>query len=89
MAVHLKHRTAFQDQSNGLTTCPLKINSTFESYYSKFYTTESPPTESNMDIFLNSMDILTIDMLAPNSLEQPIFLADSIRQITLLLAGYG
>lgn len=71
------------DQSNQLTTCPREINAAFKSYYSKLYTSV-PPNDSNMDTFLNNIEIPTVDEQTNANLEQPITLGeiyDSIREM--------
>ena len=90
LALQLKHQATsrhiaqINDQSVGLTTCPLKINAAFKAYYSRLYTSEPPPTDSNMNTYLDNIDIPTIDILTQLSLNQPITLGeiyDSIREM--------
>lgn len=91
LALQLKHQATsrhiaqINDKSVGLTTCPVKINAAFKAYYSKLYTSEPPPKDSNMNTYLDSIDIPTIDILTQLSLNQEITLeeiCDSIREMS-------
>lgn len=91
LALQLKHQatsrhiTQINDQSVGLTTCPVKINAAFKAYYSKLYTSEPPPKDSDMNTYLDSIDIPAIDILTQLSLNQEITLGeicDGIREMS-------
>ena len=87
LALQLKHQAASRHisqiniQSTGLTTSPLEINAAFKSFYSNLYTSEPPPTDSNMNKFFDSIEIPTIDTVTRLSLNQPITLEEILNSI--------
>lgn len=82
LALQLKHKATSRHivqinvQSVGLTTCPVKRNSAFKEYCSKLYTSEPPPIDSNMNKYLDNIDLSTIDISTQLSLNKPITVED-------------
>jgi hypothetical protein len=87
LALQLKHQatsrhiTQIIGQPVGLTTCPVQINAAFKAYYSKLYTSEPPPIDSNMDEYLDNIDIPTVDIVTQLSLDRPITLREICESI--------
>ena len=87
LALQLKHQatsrhiTQITRQPVGLTTCPVQINAGFKAYYSKLYTSEPPPIDSNMDEYLDNIDIPTVDIVTQLSLDRPITLREICESI--------
>ena len=68
-------------------TDPIKINTSFNSFYRQLYESESPGDETQMDAFFQKLDLPTISPNYNQTLDAPLTLAEIKEAISSTNSG--